>query len=118
MSATRAIVWVVALAAGLLLPLSFAPDARAYTWMIRHGYTGCMPCHTDPSGGGPLTPYGRAQAELLMQTRYGTKTEEASPLAGFAWGLVPLPDELRLGGDYRQAYFGLQPQGTPYNDRL
>jgi hypothetical protein len=86
--------------------------------MIRHGYSGCMPCHTDPSGAGPLTSYGRAQGELLMQTRYGAPTEEASSLAGFAWGLVPLPDELRLGGDFREAYFGQQPSGSTYTDRL
>jgi hypothetical protein len=118
MRATRAFVCVVSFAVALLVPLFCARDARAYTWMIRHGYSGCMPCHTDPSGAGPLTAYGRAQGELLLQTRYGAPTEEASSLSGFAWGLVPLPDELRLGGDFREAYFGQRTDGSPYSDQF
>ena len=78
MRATRATIWAVALAVGLLVSFLCESKAHAYTWMIRHGYSGCMPCHTDPSGAGPLTQYGRAQGELLMQTRYGAPTEEAS----------------------------------------
>ena len=117
MTARRAIVWAISVA-GLLVPLLCASRAEAYTWMIRHGYSGCMPCHTDPSGGGPLTAYGRAQGELLLQTRFGPPAEEASSLSGFAWGLVPLPDELRFGGDFREAYFGQKLSGAKYADRL
>ena len=33
----------------LLLLGLFAPaGAEAYPWMIRHGYTNCASCHTDP----------------------------------------------------------------------
>ena len=39
--------------------------------MIRHDYTGCATCHADPSGGGLLTLYGRAQSDLLLRMRYG-----------------------------------------------
>jgi hypothetical protein len=118
MKAPRAIVWAVSLAVGLLLPLLVAPNANAYTWMIRHGYAGCMPCHTDPSGGGPLTAYGRAQGELLMQDRYGEKSEEASPLAGLAWGQIQTSDAVRLGGDFREAFFSLKPDTAPATQRL
>jgi hypothetical protein len=95
-----------------------AANAHAYAWMIRHGYAGCTPCHTDPSGAGPLTEYGRAQGELLLQTRYGDASEEASPLAGLAWGKVKTDDALRLGGDFREAWFALQPEGAPSSQRL
>ena len=118
MKAQRATVWAASLALGLLFPLLIARSAHAYTWMIRHGYTGCAPCHTDPSGAGPLTPYGRAQGELLMQSRYGDTSEEASPLAGLAWGQVQTSDAIRLGGDFRQAFFSLKPEGTPGTNRL
>ena len=43
----------------------FSTAAGAYPSMIRHGYTQCAACHTDPSGGTLLTKYGRAQSELL-----------------------------------------------------
>ena len=93
--------------------LFFARDASAYTWMIRHGYTGCMPCHADPSGGGALTPYGRAQGELLMQDRYGATDEEASALSGTAWGQIQTSDNVRLGGDFREAFFTTKPDEGP-----
>src|SRR5262249_53895597 len=76
--------------------------ARAYPWMIRHGYSGCGVCHIDPSGGGLLTSYGRAQSDLLLATRWsGEKAEEASPTADFGFGLFKLPDWLLLDFSYR-----------------
>ncbi len=86
--------------------------------MIRHGYAGCTPCHTDPSGGGPLTQYGRAQGELLLQTRYGDTSEEASPLSGLGWGTVQTSDAVRLGGDFREAWYSLHPDGAPSSQSL
>lgn len=83
---------------GLLAPLS----AEAYPWMIRHGYNACASCHVDPSGGGMLSPYGRAQAELLVATKYGEGAEgEVSPTTGFLLGAVKLPDFLNLGLSFR-----------------
>src|SRR3974390_2298777 len=115
MRAPRAMVWAVSLM-GLVASMLFAPSARAYTWMIRHGYSGCIPCHTDPSGGGPLTPYGRAQGEILMQTHYtpapNGEEQEASPLAGLAWGQIQTSDALRLGGDFREAFLSVKPDGA------
>jgi hypothetical protein len=113
---------LLALSFGLLLAiLSWAPRASAYTWMIRHDYTGCAPCHTDPSGGaGALTPYGRAQSDLLLRMHYGASSEDAEPdsTSGFLWGLVPLPEQLRLGGDFREAYFSNQVENAPLQQEL
>jgi hypothetical protein len=82
-----------------------SPQARAYPWMIRHDYTACAQCHVDPSGGGPLTAYGRAMGEVLLRTQYGEHAtdESAEPGAGakFLWGALPLPEWLDLGGTWR-----------------
>lgn len=86
----------------LFVALSSSRSAWAYSWMIRHGYTGCVTCHTDPSGAGLLTPYGRAQSDLLLRTRYtGGTPEEADKTAGPAWGLISPPDWLLVGGQFR-----------------
>lgn len=92
--------WGVLLIACVLLA---SREAQAYPWMIRHQYTGCAQCHTDPSGGGLLTAYGRAQSGLLLRTRYGAerKAEEAGRADDFAFGAVTLPEWLQLGGTYR-----------------
>src|SRR5580700_10209054 len=103
MTAPRALRHVASLAFGLVL-FFFASNAHAYPWMIRHGYTGCAPCHTDPSGGaGALTEYGRAQSDLLLRMRYGKSSEsgEADPTSGFL-GFLQLPEQARLGGDFRE----------------
>jgi hypothetical protein len=83
--------------------------------MIRHGYSGCTACHADPSGGSLLTPYGRAQGELLLRTRYdgGAHAEEAGDVAKFLFGAVELPDSVLLGGDFRAAEFNEQSAGAP-----
>src|SRR5580692_901736 len=107
--------FVAALGLGLALLLA-ASSAQAYPWMIRHGYTGCTPCHSDPSGGaGVLTEYGRAQSDLLLRMRYGEGTEsgEADRTAGFLAGLVPLPEQLRLEGDFREAFYSNQVEDAP-----
>ncbi len=99
---------------GLLL--LWARPAAAYPWMIRHEYTGCSMCHADPSGGGVLTPYGRAQGDLLLRTRYGAKAEggeEPSSTAGFLWGAFEPPEWLLLGGSYRGLALVNKPQGQP-----
>ena len=115
MAPRRFIRLVLSIALGLGLTL-MASSARAYPWMIRHGYTGCTPCHSDPSGGaGVLTEYGRAQGDLLLRMRYGkgTETGEADSTSGFLAGLVPLPEQLRLGGDFREAFFSNQVEDAP-----
>jgi hypothetical protein len=89
-------------AAVALLP---ARPARAYAWMVSRGYTGCATCHVDPSGAGVLTPYGRAQGEIILQSRYGKAPAEPSPSSGFLWNVLRLPDWLLGGGAVR--YLGL-----------
>ncbi len=88
-------------------------DADAYAWMIRHDYTACSTCHTDPSGGELLTTYGRVTSDLILSMQYGTSDEvdepddESSeadfggPTGGLFWGLVDLPSSLLLSGAYR-----------------
>jgi hypothetical protein len=112
--------WLVALA-GALIALLVASNAHAYPWMIRHRYTGCTPCHTDPSGGaGALTEYGRAQSDLLLRMRHepGTDAGEPNGTAGFLWGAAPLPEQLRLGGDVREAFFSNQVEGAALQQQL
>jgi len=92
----------------------FAPArASAYPWMIRHGYSGCTPCHSDPSGSGPLTSYGRAIGAGLLTTPLGPKTSDSPASAGFLFGLVPTPDWLELGGDVREAVLRVKTPGAP-----
>lgn len=99
-SRTSLAIRLLPLLAGLFF-LLLPKDAHAYTWMIRHEYNGCGTCHADPTGGGPLTEYGRAQGDLLLRMRYGSTAEEPSPTAGFLGGLVTPPEWLLAGGDVR-----------------
>ena len=107
----------LALAAALLC---HPGKVHAFAWMIRHEYTGCAVCHADPSGSGLLTEYGRAQAQLLIETRYSHgKVEEAGPTSHFAFGALDrvftLPSWLLLGGSYRGAELIVQANGGPKN---
>jgi hypothetical protein len=47
--------------------------------------------------------------------RYGEGGEdaEAGGTKEFLWGLVPMPDSLRLGGDFREGYLSNQVEGAP-----
>jgi hypothetical protein len=102
-----------ALTIGLTLWVLLAPSrANAYPWMIRHGYTACAPCHTDPSGAGPLTEYGRIVGGTVMTTRVGKESDEPSPMSGFLFGLVRPPEWLALGGDFREALLREKVPGT------
>ena len=77
---------------------------HAFPSMVRHGYASCQACHVDPSGGGQLTAYGRAQSDLLVGWHIDPKVieeGEASPTTGFLWGLVPLPEQLNISGNVR-----------------
>lgn len=85
--------------------------------MVRHEYSGCIQCHADPSGGGLLTAYGRAQSETLLRTHYGKESEdeEESNLGAFAWGLWKGDDKERLliGADARELYYSQSTQHAP-----
>ncbi len=98
----------------LLLLLGLAPPAHAYAWMVKHGYTSCAACHADPSGGGLLTPYGRAQSEILLSTRFGSSSsQEASPSSNFLWNALSLPDWVLAGGDVRGLALATKIDGGP-----
>jgi hypothetical protein len=90
----------------LLVAWGAAGSAHAYPFMIRHGYTQCSSCHTDPSGGTFLNEYGRAQSELLLSSSYGgiSEASEDEPTAGRFLGFIPLPAWFRPGGWVREGY--------------
>lgn len=67
--------------------------------MIKHGFSKCGACHTDPSGGETLTGMGRAGAAQLLS--FGAGAESPNALSRFAFGAVPEPPGVRLGGSYR-----------------
>ncbi len=76
--------------------LSFMPRvAAAFPDMIRHGYAACVSCHVSPAGGGVLTDYGRELSRELLAT-WGSEEENKS-----LYGLVTLPESVKLGGDFR-----------------
>lgn len=57
--------------------LLVAPRAEAYAWMIKHGYSNCGACHSDPSGGELLTVYGRAMSEAFLSMKWGSDASDA-----------------------------------------
>ena len=92
-----------------------AGKASAYPFMVRHTYAGCAMCHADPSGGGVLTEYGRAQGDLLLRYQYSKPKEgeegEPARTAGFLWGAVKEPEWLSLGGSVRSLLMRNQATG-------
>lgn len=88
-------------ALGVTLGALHSEPASAYPWMIHHGYTSCAQCHADPSGGGVLTEYGRAQGEILLRTHYEPLPENPGKVKDFLFGAVPLPETVGLQADVR-----------------
>jgi hypothetical protein len=88
--------------------------------MVKHGYTSCAQCHSDPSGAGVLTAYGRAQGEILLRTPYGTRSDEWEP--GFAskpfFGVIPVPASVDVGYSARMAQMAVRPSEGEDDDRL
>jgi hypothetical protein len=85
----------------VLFAILIPKTAAAFPWMIRHEYTACATCHVDPSGASAMTPYGRAQSEILLRSTYGVPVDDEGRLGAFAFGAVRLPEELILQGDVR-----------------
>ncbi len=104
-SAAFAAVSSPAMAAAMLLGVAmFSAPADAFPTMVRHGYASCQACHVDPSGGGQLTAYGRAQSDLLVGWHLDPKVieeGEPSPATGFLWGLLETPEFLNVSGNVR-----------------
>lgn len=104
--------YVVVAALAALFVLT-SRSASAYPWMIRHEYGGCAVCHADPSGGGLLTGYGRAQSDALLSQRWGRgSTGEVSKGSAFLWNAFgDLPESVLLGAHLR-TLFGTTKLGT------
>lgn len=100
--------------------LLLAPPAQAYPWMIRHRYASCSACHSDPSGSGPITAYGRAVADSVIRIEDGGADSAADvpPSAGFLFGAVHTPAWLELGGDVRLMSLSQKTRGVPLTNRL
>jgi len=75
-------------------------QAHAYAWMIKHGFSKCGSCHTDPAGGEALTRFGRLQSEHLLAMG-GADMEQQSKRSRFLFGAIDEPDDVSLGGSYR-----------------
>jgi len=66
-----------------------------------------------------LTPYGRAQSDLLLRTQYTSGTpEEPAKSSGTAFGLISPPDWLLLGGQFRELDFYAKPSGQNWTHSL
>lgn len=89
------------LAAATVTALSAPREAQAYPWMVHHTYTSCAQCHVDPSGGGVMTEYGRAQGEILLRTHYKPMEGDAGSIKDFMFGAVKLPQNVQLQADVR-----------------
>ncbi|MDP1825309.1 MAG: hypothetical protein Q8L48_18780 [Archangium sp.] len=98
----------------LLASLVSAP-AWAFPWMVKHSYGSCATCHVDPSGAGQLTPYGRAQADVLVRWRtQPRKDEEEVPRsANFLW-FIELPELINLSGNFRYASMIRPASSSPF----
>jgi hypothetical protein len=81
--------WVLALG-------FFSASAYAFPDTARHGYVNCGVCHVSISGGGTLTPYGRALSAEFMST--WAQEDEGQPLHG---AVKNIPESLLVGGGFR-----------------
>jgi hypothetical protein len=82
-----------------LFALAF--DARAYSQFIGYGYSSCLTCHYNSSGGGPLSDYGRGLAATEISGRlFGGTDESLAKQSGFL-GSVNLPWWWRPSIGYR-----------------
>lgn len=105
--------WLHCLVVLSVWPILLWPSrADAYTWMIRHGYQTCGQCHVDPSGGGPLTTYGRGLGELEMRSSWLVRRDEEAELGMLLGGLAKPPEELSIGGDLRLLAMRRKIEGT------
>ncbi len=90
--------------------------AMAFPWMVKHDYASCASCHVDPSGGGQLSKYGRAQADVLVRWKLtkpvSRKEEEVPASANFLW-FLELPDALNLSGNLRSGALIRPAAATP-----
>ena len=111
--------WAIGLALGLALTM-MTSMASAYPWMIRHGYAGARRAIRIHREAGALTEYGRAQSDLALPhaLRRELGLGRGRSTSGLLGGLVPLPESLRVGGDFREAYFSNQVESAPVEQKF
>ena len=110
----KRIAWTAWLAVVVILATTWTRPCAAYPWMIRHEYSGCAVCHTDPSGGFLTTEYGRAQTQTLLSTfGRGPEGNEVDGRSQFLLGAVKLPQWLNLGGTVRYLQMYNKPSNSP-----
>jgi len=81
-----------------------SPAANAYSNFIGYGYSSCLNCHFNASGGGPLKDYGRALAASEISGRlFGGDDESLAADSGFL-GATKLPMWWRPSLGYRGLY--------------
>ncbi len=100
---------LLAPAAALVVLLLTSP-AQAYTWMIKHHYSGCPTCHADPSGGETLTTYGRDLADEFLRMRYGAGAESNLEEVSAKGSMDSFDDEEEGAGDTKAAAKKEQPK--------
>lgn len=71
--------------------------------MIKHGFSKCGSCHTDPAGGETLTGMGRASVERFLSSG-GGDSDAPSASSQFLFGAIDEPEDVRLGGSYRHLF--------------
>jgi hypothetical protein len=114
----RRVAWSTWLALVVVFIASWASPCAAYPWMIRHEYTGCAVCHTDPSGGFLTTEYGRAQTQTLLSTfGRGPEGNEVDGRSQFLMGVAKMPQWLNVGGTARYLQMYTKPRGGPGSSR-
>lgn len=89
----------------LLLILCLYPFASfSYTQFIGHGYTSCLNCHFNPSGGGALNDYGRVVSATAISSRIlypdSVTEEKLAYTSGFLFR-KPKQEWLRTQMNYR-----------------
>ncbi len=117
MDVSRLLRWAVASGLRTRVLTTLASSARAYPWMIRHGYTGCTPV-SHRSVRRRRRTHGvrpRAERSCSLRMRYGEGSRQrarrtARPASSSGWRR--LPEQLRLGGDFREAYFSNQVESS------
>ncbi len=77
----------------------FVSNVWAFPEMVTHGYGNCISCHSSSTGGGLLTPYGRALSKELLSAKSTGPTEKGSEQFLRNW-YTP-PKNLNIGGDIR-----------------
>lgn len=97
-------------AAGLLLLLGITSTAVAEPIFLSRQYARCTTCHYSPSGGGALTPYGRALSREELST-FGAGGGAAEPGREheFLFGLLgDATDPVALAIDLRPAHLDVE----------